>query len=598
MIRKTWKFFCSVKLTIVLFVLILVPSVIGTIIQQNAPDPSRYVEIYGPVWDGIFRRMGFYDIYHAPHFIVLLILLGLNTLACTLNRFRLRWKLLGMMMTHFGLLLILAGALAGAMFGIKGFIGIREGETADQIRTGQASEAKGKLHFELKLVDFILEMHEEPTHNLLIFDVESRRQQSRKIEEGVTVPLSEPRWSGLASLLGIKPKASEVVRVKRFVPNAAVVTSLTEGPDETGVAAMEFRIMSGESEEGGFALSQIEHPYLLHEARLGVGYAALANRDLIERKIQEVISLSRMARYLEVIPPDGAAGKIYTAEVGSAFKVEGTDYSVEVLRYVADFSMDLATREIVSKSDLPNNPAIHVRIVGPSDSIERWLFAKHPSMHESEDVPFGIKFKMDEHLGGVVDYILVLNVPDGEPVLAHVRGGKLVARADIGRGQPLDIEGTDYRIVVDRFYENAGISREIMNNPDISGWPAVEVELEQSDSSTPYFLWKDEPVDAPGYKMMYIQEEKVKDFYSVLQIIDAGKVVAEKTIEVNDPLRYGGYTIYQSRHDQEDPSWSGLEVKKDPGVSLVYAGFLLQILGMVVVFYINPLLSKAKKSRA
>lgn len=598
MIRKAWKFFCSVKLTIVLFVLILVPSIIGTVIQQNAPDPSRYVEIYGPVWDSIFRRMGFYDIYHASHFIVLLILLGLNTLACTLNRFRLRWKLLGMLMTHFGLLLILAGALAGAMFGVRGFIGIREGETADQIATGRASGETRKLHFELKLVDFILVMHEEPTHKLLVFDVKTRKQQSRKIEEGLTVLLSEPRWSGLASLVGIKPKASGMVRVKRFVPNAAVVTSLTEGPDETGVAAMEFRIMSGESEEQGFALSQIEHPYLSHKAHLGVGYATLASRDLIEGKIQEAMSLFRMTKHLELTLPDGAPKKIFPAEAGSAFEIEGTAYSVEVLRYVADFSMDLDTREIVSKSDFPNNPAVHVKIDGPSGSIERWVFAKLPSVHESKDVPFESKFKMDEHLSGVVDYVLVLNVSDGEPVLARFRGGELLGKADIHIGRLLDIEGTDYSIVVDGFFENASMSREIVNNPDMPGWPAIEVEVEQGGSSTPYFLWKDEPVDAPGYKMMYIQEEKVRDFYSVLQVIDAGKVVAEKKIEVNDPLRYGGYTIYQNRHDQENPDWSGLEVKKDPGVSLVYAGFLLQILGMILVFYINPLLTRAKRSRA
>jgi len=62
MVRKVWKFFCSVKLTIILFILILIPSIIGTIIQQNAPDPGQYVQVYGPALDRLFRFFGFYDV--------------------------------------------------------------------------------------------------------------------------------------------------------------------------------------------------------------------------------------------------------------------------------------------------------------------------------------------------------------------------------------------------------------------------------------------------------------------------------------------------------------------------------------------------------
>ena len=144
-IQKAWKFFCSVKLTVVLFVLILVPSIIGTIIQQNAPDPGRYVEVYGPAWDAVFRSLGFYDVYHSPYFVVLLVLLGLNTFVCTLNRFRPKWRLVGMLMTHCGLLLILVGAFVGAVFGVKGFMVIEEGETTDAMTIGRSNRPTATL---------------------------------------------------------------------------------------------------------------------------------------------------------------------------------------------------------------------------------------------------------------------------------------------------------------------------------------------------------------------------------------------------------------------------------------------------------------------
>lgn len=67
---------------------------------------------------------------------------------------------------------------------------------------------------------------------------------------------------------------------------------------------------------------------------------------------------------------------------------------------------------------------------------------------------------------------------------------------------------------------------------------------------------------------------------------------------MNHPLRYEGYSLYQWAYDGEGLRWSNLRVKKDAGVPLVYVGFLLQILGMIIIFYINPLLRKAKKARA
>ena len=56
------------------------------------------------------------------------------------------------MLTHFGLLLILIGALAGAIFGVKGFMVIHEGEVTDKMSVGQATETMGEVPFKVKLV--------------------------------------------------------------------------------------------------------------------------------------------------------------------------------------------------------------------------------------------------------------------------------------------------------------------------------------------------------------------------------------------------------------------------------------------------------------
>lgn len=52
---------------------------------------------------------------------------------------------------------------------------------------------------------------------------------------------------------------------------------------------------------------------------------------------------------------------------------------------------------------------------------------------------------------------------------------------------------------------------------------------------------------------------QVSQFYSDLSLFDLdGEEVMRKTIKVNDPLRYGGVTIYQT-----DWGFSALQVKKN-----------------------------------
>ncbi|HUI05508.1 MAG TPA: cytochrome c biogenesis protein ResB [Verrucomicrobiae bacterium] len=84
----------------------------------------------------------------------------------------------------------------------------------------------------------------------------------------------------------------------------------------------------------------------------------------------------------------------------------------------------------------------------------------------------------------------------------------------------------------------------------------------------------------------------IKSFRSTVDVIDGGTVVGERQVEVNSPFSYKGYTFYQSGYDPNDLSYTSLQVVKDPGVPVVYAGFSLMIAGLFIVFYLNPWLHK------
>ena len=584
--KKIWKFFCSVKLTVVLFVLILIPSVIGTVIQQNVQDPEF-------VANPLFKILGFYDIYHDPRFIVLLVMLGLNTFACTVNRFRPKWNIVGMLMTHVGLILILLGAVAGAAMGVKGFMAISEGETLDQIRLRGAMTEFAPIPFKVHLVDFILDMHEEPMHRLFVIDMKANEQKGRHIEVGKPIALVEPRWSGVMSLLGIKPKAAMSIEPKRFLANAVDSTSLSEGPEQTGMKVVEVRLRSGGGmERHGFSVSNAPRPYNPRGTHTGIYYSALESIASIESKVEEAVASTRSTNRIDIVMPGAALTSTHDGQVGSKFEVEG--HTVEVLRYEPDFMIG-ENKQAISRSEFPHNPAIQVRITNSEgSSVEQWLFVKFPDMHKAEGLPFELTYNRLGPGGHVVDHVFILNAPEGLPVVAHARDGKLLKRTEIEPSELFAIDGTGLELLIESLYENANVNSELIELEDGHGRPAVELSIGPEDM----LLWVDTPVDIPGYRLVYVQEERVADFYSVLQILEGDEVVAEKKIEVNDPIRYGGYAFYQQSYDSKGLSWSGLQVRKDPGVPLVYGGFLVQIIGMIIIFYINPLIRKAKKAKA
>lgn len=81
-----------------------------------------------------------------------------------------------------------------------------------------------------------------------------------------------------------------------------------------------------------------------------------------------------------------------------------------------------------------------------------------------------------------------------------------------------------------------------------------------------------------------------KDFISKVTILKDGKEIFSQDIQVNEPLNFAGYNFFQSSYDTRDLSWSGLQIVKDPGVPVIYAGFVLLIVGLVMIFYVGPLM--------
>lgn len=94
-VDKVWSFFSSVKVGVILIVIALIASVIGTIFPQaqfippNAVsrDPAIYYEDQFGLIGKIYYMLGFHEMYSSWWYLLLLGLIGVSLVICSLDRF-------------------------------------------------------------------------------------------------------------------------------------------------------------------------------------------------------------------------------------------------------------------------------------------------------------------------------------------------------------------------------------------------------------------------------------------------------------------------------------------------------------------------------
>ncbi|MBF0376600.1 MAG: cytochrome c biogenesis protein ResB [Desulfamplus sp.] len=91
--NSVWKFFTSVKLTVIVLLLLASTSVIGTIIPQNGTE-QFYISKYGEVFFKLFNALDIFDMYSAWWFVLLLILLAINIIVCSIDKLKTTWKII------------------------------------------------------------------------------------------------------------------------------------------------------------------------------------------------------------------------------------------------------------------------------------------------------------------------------------------------------------------------------------------------------------------------------------------------------------------------------------------------------------------------
>jgi len=189
-------------------------------------------------------------------------------------------------------------------------------------------------------------------------------------------------------------------------------------------------------------------------------------------------------------------------------------------------------------------------------------------------------------------------------------------------GKTVEVEGTSVRVRVLRYVARARPLRNergevIAAEPAPDGrTPAIEVEVTLEGRTQRGWIMPEEggaygslslaplvgppptmPPDAAPRLYLVRPKQMPKDYLSDLVIVEDGKAVARKTVEVNHPLHWGGYHIYQHAYDAdaEGRDRAVLAVVSDSGWSWgrgpgpVPLGLLLLAVGMFWRFWVESM---------
>jgi len=142
-----------------------------------------------------------------------------------------------------------------------------------------------------------------------------------------------------------------------------------------------------------------------------------------------------------------------------------------------------------------------------------------------------------------------------------------------------------------------GDKRVPYDDPQPGSNPALEVEIKSPNGQvvTKYVFERFPGHIYPEDNFFLSYRRVISEYISELQIIRNNEVVAEKDIEVNHPLHFGGYHLYQADYDKQAGQYTILTVTSDTGLGTVYAGYLMLCIGVFWHFWLRHIF-KAKKA--
>ncbi|PIP94859.1 MAG: hypothetical protein COW00_14580 [Bdellovibrio sp. CG12_big_fil_rev_8_21_14_0_65_39_13] len=553
-LKKLFKFLSSVKLAIPIMLILLVCSVIGTLYE------SQFNAEYAAL-----------KVYKTPWFLAILLLLWINILFAALSRLPWKKRHIGFLITHLGMLTLLFGSFLTMIWGIDGSMQVYEGDQSNLVFLSQ---------------------------NVLEVD-------------GQQFPIKRSLDKEYLGDLSISPVQMRLGEYLPFVETA-------EQRFSRGLN-LNFRLKSQ-----FFDVTQTLNSEMNKELKMGPASFKLVDEIQDSNESVKVVKNKITKDQLFVKNAEGNIVQKFDFSKKRTFKIK--DVSIKIKNY---FKNAIIVNNKIEEGDEGNiNPVLELEISRGKESLREIVYQNIPEFSLNPNGFFGYTFAFESNLSSVTPPPMTSGMPAGHPQIGGARASNEVLFKVVANNQ----------IEVALFKNGSFVEKKRLNSNDVFQTPWMGMELtflglEEAahSNNVPKMAIPKEKSDLPPSALEIITEDGVrhwlfenseqyllngdqqllvyygkqrlklpfdiqlekfekKDYPGSQQAMNYKSYVKVNgslkvdEIYMNEPLKYGGYTFYQSSYQIQPnaPALSIFSVNKDPGRVLKYLGSLILCAGIII----------------
>jgi hypothetical protein len=615
--NPVFEFFASLKLAVVLLAVLIIGAIVGTLYESSFDAKVARAYVYG-----------------APWFNAWLILLGANLTVSALSRWPWKKYHSAFLITHLGIITLLIGSLIGRIFGVEGTITLFKGDPP----TNRLLVDQHQLR--VHDVDGIIKgfsaefLHHppDPQHPMNLGQLAS----GARLQIVDYAPAIESKLNPRSLKEGGAPAVHfkiETAMMNQHLDSWLLADDPQNGNFSMGLANIEFKRGNANTVEAGvspapkqpqpidivesiFAFSKAPDEQIGHVTKGGsTGAKVLLQQPENGNKGSVAISLGGKDATFDV-----------AENLGREVKIGNTPFTIKIDNYWADFRIENGKPNSIS--DQPNNPAVLVTIRGKGVPVAAGD-TKNP--HGTGEMPTNGGPPTMPAAGETAPNHLTLFVANDGALsyeLVSRKNGKSSGKIEIDK--PLATGWADWQLVIDKTMPNADQSMDFAplksDTAPVTGKDlpdGLKIRVQQNGQTFEQWIpagWQvtvptspNETLVAYGWKMLSLPiglellDFEVKrnegsdtpaGFKSTLRVSDSDGENATGSCWMNHPFSYPGnwwrtwtgltYKISQASWNPENLSQSSVQILRDPGWLLKWIGSLLVVVGVFMMFYLQP----------
>jgi hypothetical protein len=604
-----FRFFSSVRLAMLLIFVLILAIIIGTLYESSFDAQVARAYIYNALW-----------------FEIWLLVLAANLICSAFSRMPWKRHHTGFLLTHLGIIILLAGALIGRIWGVEGSMTIFKGDPANNLLTVDQHVLQvidgdaGSQTVPLEMIN----RHPSPDHPWSLTTTPSgwaitAIDYSPALDVNM-VPKAVTTAGTPALHFTIK-----TARMGQSLDSWLMADDPDHGSFDMGLAGIDFKkgtatpvatptAQAADLEETIFAFANAAAGQVTKVIKGGGTGVKIQPVDTEVGKSPKVVVQSGSAQQTIEITPN----------LNKTIAIAGTPLSARIEQYWPDFRIKDGQPE--NASSTPNNPCVLVTITGHAVPVPEATDADTASATTAAG----------EAEAGAKNHLTLYLAPDGSFSYELSSRKMGLSSGKLEMNKPLSTGWADWALVADQYLpaaeerfdahpaapDSKGMHAEgilvkaTRGGSNVQQWVPLGWQVSVPTDPKPLLIgYGNKQIPLPiGLVLKDFQvdwnegTETPAGFKSTLDVVDreTGDVVTGQCW-MNHPMSvpdswwntFTGltYKLSQASWNPQNLSQSSIQILRDPGWSLKWIGSLVIVSGIFSLFYLRPYPMDEKKKK-